>query len=114
MSTRKKEFGGNMGNVTERDGSLSADIEDGEIMYDTIARDFAYKRCTSKSEENKFSRKRSGIARSTRRAGPARSISRTKKSIKRSLSMKRTSRKTKNPTFTLSDMEVKVDGKVAK
>ena len=100
-----------MGNITEKDGSLSADIEDGEAIYDTIARDIAYKRCSVSQEPMPT---RSAVARSSRRVRTARSISRTKKSIKRSLSRRRTSREKKANMFRLSDMEVQVDGKIAK
>lgn len=100
-----------MGNVHDRDSD--SDSDDGEIVYDTLARGFKFKKCNSGSELTKpVAIKRASSVRNSRRRGTTRSVS--KKSIKRRSSSKRSNKEMKSNAFLLSDMEVQVDGKTAK
>lgn len=94
-----------MGNVTEKDGGLSEDTGDGESMYDTLARDITYNKCVEPDVTllaNTDSRGR-GVHKSV-----------FWKSVQGSLSMRRSGKETKPGPFSLSDLEVQVQGKVVK
>ncbi|XP_067930318.1 uncharacterized protein [Watersipora subatra] len=92
-----------MGNISEH--HHYSDIEDGEEVYETLARDIVYLRCVSEE-------KKPTITQMNRRQS-LRKVSARKRSIRRSQSTRAGWKEFETGVFLISDLEVQVDRKHA-
>ncbi|XP_067929466.1 uncharacterized protein [Watersipora subatra] len=92
-----------MGNVSEH--HHYSDIEDGEEVYETLARDISYLRCVSEEKNPTINQR-------NRRQSLRRAASR-KRSIRRLQSTRASWKESQAGAFLISDLEVQVDGKHA-
>lgn len=92
-----------MGNVNEKDGKLKVGDDGQELMFGTVARDISYSNFRAKKVQN--NQPISGISR----------IDEVSKESIDSFSCRKALKKERGDgSYKLSEMEIRVDGKVAK